>query len=491
LDQQLRSTRIAAALAASLALAACSSSSTTTTTTTPTTPTTTDPTGTHELGGDAMASVGGGTASKLWIVDGKYHEVVTSIWADGADGRNLPRLTTDHQWNYPDLHDTHAVCVTKDFSRVYTANWFSYDENSYAIEFDPVTLKQTRRVQVGKGGHHCALSPDDKYLYVANQYATTLSVIDLATFTKVTDIELGGEVVYPTPTMYWDGVAIDTPYIFVSVMGPAPIDNNTPGTGADVNGVAVIDWKTNTLVKTIPIGTMIHGVNLTPDGKEVWVAQLNGESATGNAGTGDFTVIDVATLQIKKRVKMGAGTIHVVFDRTNAFGFVTGTDSNLYKIDRASYGVVWKVATETVGAHLGVTPDNKEVWTLNHGMNAARYPYQLGGLAPTGIQVFGAGDGHLSAEMTTAAVSLESQFVPRATFGKAVALTGAQLYATNCSTCHGASGAGGMGGPTITGLSSAVVKVFIENGGTGMPSFKARLTAEEVQLLADFVATLK
>jgi YVTN family beta-propeller protein len=451
------------------------------------------------IGSESIAVLGGGTADKLWIMDAKYHRNITSIAGEGNDGRHLPRISGAHNWNYPDLHDTHAIVAKKDFSRLYTVNWFSYDENSYALEFDPKTFKETRRVSVGKGGHHAALSPDDKYLYVANQYSTFLSVIDVATFTKIKDIELGGMVVYPTPTMYWDGVPVNTPYIFVTVTGPPPIDNTTKGTGTALNAVAVIDVQSNTLVTEIPIGTSIHGVNLTPDGKEVWVAQPGGESSkSGVAGTGDVTVIDVATLNIKRRVKIGGGGVHIVFDRLNKYAFVTG-GGKLWKIDRSTYGVVWGVPTETGGAHLAVSPDNREVWTVNHGMNATRYPYMVGGLAPCGVQVFSADDGSLITEMVTEAVSHEIQFIPRSALGLpsgSTAKSGADVYAGSCAVCHGAGGAGGdMGPPLNTGKwlnKSAVVQAYITTGtpALGMPAYGGNLSAADLQSASDYVASL-
>ena len=271
---------------------------------------------THATGEDAIAVLGGGASNKLWVIDAKYYKIITSIWADGTDGRNVPRETVAHSYTYPELHDVHALVFRKDFSKLYTVNWGSYNEPSYAIEFDPKTLKETRRAPAGKGGHHAALSPDDKTLYVANQYETFLSVIDVGTFTKMKDIELGGMVVYPTPTMYWGGKKIDTPYMYVTVTGPKPVSNAqaaAPGQAA-VNAVAVIDIASNTLKKMIPIGTGIHAVNLTPDGREAWVSQTGGESSTGGVkGTGDVTFIDTAALEIKTRFALTLGGGHISF----------------------------------------------------------------------------------------------------------------------------------------------------------------------------------
>ncbi len=64
-----------------------------------------------------------------------------------------------------------------------------------------MTLKHSKSF----GGHHSALSPDDKYLYVANQYGDSISVIDLQSKKKIKDLPTGKGTDYITPSMYWDG----------------------------------------------------------------------------------------------------------------------------------------------------------------------------------------------------------------------------------------------------------------------------------------------
>lgn len=63
---------------------------------------------------------------------------------------------------------------------------------------------------------------------------------------------------------------------------------------------------------------------------------------------------------------------------------------------------------------------------------------------------------------------------------------GQSLFADNCATCHGPGGAGGNGGPDITGITDTDrIKNQINNGGNGMPAFKNILTPEQI---ADLVA---
>jgi quinohemoprotein ethanol dehydrogenase len=71
------------------------------------------------------------------------------------------------------------------------------------------------------------------------------------------------------------------------------------------------------------------------------------------------------------------------------------------------------------------------------------------------------------------------------------ASAGQAIFASNCSTCHGATGRGGNGGPDLTTIPSAkqlsVVVKQVTNGGSGMPAFKGSLTSTQIQDVAAYV----
>ncbi len=71
------------------------------------------------------------------------------------------------------------------------------------------------------------------------------------------------------------------------------------------------------------------------------------------------------------------------------------------------------------------------------------------------------------------------------------AAAGKPIFASNCSTCHGATGHGGNGGPDLTSIPSAkqlsVVVAQVTNGGGGMPPFKGTLTSKQIRDVATYV----
>jgi mono/diheme cytochrome c family protein len=69
---------------------------------------------------------------------------------------------------------------------------------------------------------------------------------------------------------------------------------------------------------------------------------------------------------------------------------------------------------------------------------------------------------------------------------------GAAVFGENCSTCHGATGLGGNGGPDLTTMPLAQTEEGaiqqVTNGGGGMPAFGGTLSEEEIENVAAYVA---
>ena len=74
-------------------------------------------------------------------------------------------------------------------------------------------------------------------------------------------------------------------------------------------------------------------------------------------------------------------------------------------------------------------------------------------------------------------------------------MLGSQIYAVNCSTCHGPSGQGVGAVPRIVGstsiLSGDYDRTVITEGRLLMPAFGKVLTASQINEVVAFVATLR
>jgi mono/diheme cytochrome c family protein len=70
---------------------------------------------------------------------------------------------------------------------------------------------------------------------------------------------------------------------------------------------------------------------------------------------------------------------------------------------------------------------------------------------------------------------------------------GEQLFKDNCSSCHtlAAAGASGKVGPNLDQLKPGpdLVTSQVKTGGGAMPSFKGKLTDDQIKQIADYVSS--
>jgi len=82
------------------------------------------------------------------------------------------------------------------------------------------------------------------------------------------------------------------------------------------------------------------------------------------------------------------------------------------------------------------------------------------------------------------------------------AADGAALYKTNCTTCHGATGAGDtpagkmmkakpLGSAEVQKLTDAEMTASITNGKNKMPKFGQKLSADDIKAVVAYVRTFK
>ena len=79
---------------------------------------------------------------------------------------------------------------------------------------------------------------------------------------------------------------------------------------------------------------------------------------------------------------------------------------------------------------------------------------------------------------------------------------GAALFTSKCAACHGKDGAAktpmgaklkvqDLSSPTIQKMSDADLKKIVSDGKDKMPSYKAKLTKEQIDTLVAYVRSLK
>ena len=249
---------------------------------------------------------------------------------------------------------------------------------------DPATNKVVGQIMGIEAAHGIVTSPDGMRIYLSEEADNTLDVIDGKTL-KITkkivlsgnpnliDITPDGKRIYVAIALSWSDLS-EFPKIKAAASG----------------GVDVIDTTTLQKIKTIPIASGVHDLNVTPDGKYVIVGNARGAKPPANV----MTVVDTQKNEIAWTMPMTPapspmavmknpdGSTKLIFTqngRDNQFQVVdfaarkiintvklpaiTGQDPNTFGPPAVSHGLM-------------VTPDQKTLLVNSRG-NSAVYAYSL------------------------------------------------------------------------------------------------------------------
>ncbi len=270
---------------------------------------------------------------------------------------------------------------------------------------DPVAGKVVGRVPTGEGPHEMAVSPDGKFAFVGNYGGRTpgssISVIDLVAQKELRRVDLGA-LRRPHGIAFAEGKVYFTAEANKLIGRYDPAANQIDwllGTGQNSthmvlvsaaqiftanigsDSVTVID-RANSSETVVPVGKGPEGMDLSPDGKQLWAANSRDGSVsivdiagkkvvqTLNLGTkrsnrlkftpdgkhvlisdldaGELLVVDVAAHKEIKRIKLGKGVegILIVPDGTRAYVAVAG-DNNVAVIDMKTLEITGRLSTGT------------------------------------------------------------------------------------------------------------------------------------------------
>lgn len=245
------------------------------------------------------------------------------------------------------------AAFTPDGAYVYVSNYKMYgdgfnpvaDDNcdrgdwddSYVYRISTTTFEIDRVIPTGAVPKYLAVSPDGSRLLVSNWCGFDVSVIDVASNTELTRIDVGR---HPR------GIAIsaDSSTAYVTVMGE--------------RAVAVIDLGSNSVARRFEAGGSPRHAVLSPDGQHLYVSN-NLEGVVRK-----FEAVSGAEID---RVATGTQPRTMVLAEDGASLFVVNyQDGKLSKVRTSDMEVIQSVTT---GYHpVGVTydPAVRQVWVANY-----------------------------------------------------------------------------------------------------------------------------
>jgi YVTN family beta-propeller protein len=161
------------------------------------------------------------------------------------------------------------------------------------------------RITVGNDPCGVAYNSDDNLIYVANNGDGTVSVIDGLTYEVATINGVAGA----------HGVAYDSGHSLVYV------------TKRDSNELAVIDASTNTVSRTLPVGSQPHGVAYNPTSHKIYVA---------NYGDNTVTIIDANTMTTTTTILGLSEPAHIAVNEASNKVYVSNHGNGTVTVIRGS-----------------------------------------------------------------------------------------------------------------------------------------------------------
>ena len=253
---------------------------------------------------------------------------------------------------------------------------------------DPSKLEVVARVPVGNAPHEVAVSTDGRIALVAN-YGTgpepgrTISIITIADRSERRlelpllrphgTFAIGSHIYFTAEGSHaiarydvargaidWiQGSDANTTHMLVVLPDEKKI--YTANIGSDSVSVIDLSGAPRTVrVAAIPVGKGPEGIDLSPDGREVWVA---------HRGDGALSIIDTATDKVVGTLAIGTKMANRVrFTRDGKRVLVSDPPSNqLLVIDAASRQIVKKIGTEASPEGILMAPDGKRAFVACSG----------------------------------------------------------------------------------------------------------------------------
>lgn len=137
-------------------------------------------------------------------------------------------------------------------------------------------------------------------------------------------------------------------------------------TNGGENTVSVVDTAARRAEATILVGAYPHGIRISPDGKEAYVANVKG---------GTVSVIDTEARREVAKIPVGKGPAQVGFTPDGRLAFASLSQENkIVVIDPVTRKVIKKVAVGTVPIQVYATPDSQLLFVANQGTKKSPGP---------------------------------------------------------------------------------------------------------------------
>src|ERR1039458_5039991 len=292
-------------------------------------------------------------------------------------------------------------------------------EQNTLVIVDPASLTIVARVPVGNNPHEVAVSDDGKTAYISNYGGATIAVVDLTTQKPLAPIDLGAlraphGLVFAGGKLYFTAegakvagrydpstqkvdwvvgtgqnrthmviVSKDLKTVFTSnvssatvsiieqgaAQGPGRGPGGPPGGRGEPGGRGpggpppggrggAPDWN----VTNVAVGRGSEGFDLSPDGKELWVA---------NAQDKTISIIDVSSKKVNQTIPSTGSANRLKITLDGKYVFVSDLSGNdLLVVDAATRKVHKRITLPAGSEGLLMAPDGSHAYTTLNSRDA-------------------------------------------------------------------------------------------------------------------------
>ncbi|HEX8250229.1 MAG TPA: YncE family protein [Pyrinomonadaceae bacterium] len=204
--------------------------------------------------------------------------------------------------------------------------YFTSETSRTIGRYDPATNRVDWLMGTGQNGSHMiVVTPDQKRMYTANIGSDSVTAFEFQNVppaaSKITHIAVGKQ-----PEAI--DVSPDGKEVWVGLNAEGAID--------------IVDTTTNKFKEKVKLGERPYRVKFTPDGKYVFATMPN---------TKEIIVLEAATRKETRRIKLESVPLGIVFSKDAKLAFVSAVENDfVLKIDLEKYEVLGKAAS-------GLAPD--------------------------------------------------------------------------------------------------------------------------------------
>ncbi len=264
-------------------------------------------------------------------------------------------------------------------------------QNEHNLTFiDATNMSVLSTIKTGIGPHEVCVSDDGKFAFVSNygnqKPGNTISVVDVEQRKQINLVDLGS-LLRPHGMVFKNGKVYVTAELNRAIFRYDPVANKVDwlmGHGSSISHMLVVspdekkaytaDMLSNTVtmvniggpptpaaIKQIPVGTKPEAIEISPDGKEVWVGQND---------DGHISIINTTTNKVEQTIAIGKLPYRIKFTPDGKHVLISDPVSHeIVIIDAKTKAITQRVQMESAVMGVAISKDSKHAYVSMGELN--------------------------------------------------------------------------------------------------------------------------